>query len=244
MSPPVNAVELYTMISEISGNDDPFFTLKKESNQLALNLVQQAKEKIDLSPDPFRAALKFAIAGNVIDYGAHHELDVHLFLEEFLAKDPVIDDYKLLKQELTQAHTILYLVDNCGEIVFDCLVCEKLAEKKIIVAVKERPIINDATIADAFTSGIDRFSKVISNGTGCPGTPLENCSAQFQEAFHNADLIISKGQGNFETLSETKAPVFFLLTVKCQVVCGHIAEKTGAPAKKFKIGDTILMRAR
>ena len=243
-SPPENAVSLYEMLAGFSDSGDPFHALKKESNRLAGQLAFRARRLIDSSPDPLLAALKFAIAGNVIDYGAQHDFNIEEALENCLAQEPVINDYDMLKKAIEKAENILYLGDNCGEIVFDRLVCETLQDKRITFAVKERPIINDATMSDALFCGLDQYSTVISNGTGCPGTPLDHCSDVFQESFKSADLIISKGQGNFETLSETRGPVYFLLTVKCKVVCSHIRECAGMPELSLKVGDSILLRSR
>lgn len=142
---------------------------------------------------------------------------------------------------------VLYLADNCGEIVYDVLVLRALVDLglEVTVAVKEGPIINDALMADAFSCGLDRYARIISNGTACPGTPLASCSTEFLEAYRGADLIISKGQGNFETLSETvavsKADIFFLLTVKCPVVGAHLARLAGKdPAELPGLGEMVL----
>ncbi|MDH3394130.1 MAG: ARMT1-like domain-containing protein, partial [Desulfobulbaceae bacterium] len=137
--------------------------------------------------------------------------------------------------------SILYLADNCGEIVFDSLLIEQLGPQKITLAVKERPIINDALITDTASCGLNNLCTVISNGTDCPGTPLAQCSEEFQDCFHNADLIISKGQGNFETLSESNAPLYFLLTVKCPVVVDHVNMLAGK-STRVSMGEMILLK--
>ncbi len=112
-------------------------------------------------------------------------------------------------------------------------------KQKVVVAVKEKAIINDALYEDALECGLDKLCRIISNGTQCPGTPLSMCSREFQNLFQNADLIISKGQGNFETLSEVKAPVYFLLTVKCPVVGDHINQLSG---RKVQTGNMVLLK--
>ena len=242
LSPPENAVAIYSMISDISGCDDPFNDLKKHSNIMALALRAELQERISESNDPLLTALRFAIAGNIIDYGAHHDFDISQAIAECLDKKLAIDHSQKLLEDIRRADTILYLADNCGELVFDSLVIEQM-DKKVTLAVKEKPIINDATKSDARFCGLDQYCQVLSNGTNCPGTPLPQCSKEFQEVFNNADLIISKGQGNFETLSESQAPIYFLLTIKCPVVARHVAEFHLHPAAKpVEIGDMIIMK--
>jgi len=163
----------------------------------------------------------------------------------------VIDDSRQLCDQaccLPAGARVLYLADNCGEIVYDLLVLRCLADLglDVTVAVKAGPIINDALIADAIACGLDRYARIISNGTACPGTPLTSCSREFLEAFYGADLILSKGQGNFETLSEAvaeiAADIFFLLTVKCSVVGTHLAGLSGQdPATLPGQGEMVLV---
>ena len=242
ISPPENAILVYNLISEMSGNIDPFEQIKKQSNELALNLRPRVLEKIKTSSDPFQTAVKFSMAGNIIDYGAHHEFDVHETIDKCLTIEPAINHFDQLVRDIEKAETILYLADNSGEIVFDELLIRLIRNKRIILAVKEGPILNDALIKDAVECGLDKYCKVISNGTNCPGTPLQICNADFQKIFRNADLIISKGQGNFETLSDVKAPIYFLLTVKCLIVGEYICKLAGAKSRSVKYGDMVLMK--
>ncbi|MCB2181200.1 MAG: DUF89 family protein [Desulfobulbaceae bacterium] len=238
LSPPENATRLYRLIAELSGCEDPFSRKKHESNQFALDLQSSIKEKINTATDPLFAALRFSIAGNIIDYGSPHDFDIKKTIYNALNQPLVINDYAALQTDLNEAQTILYLGDNSGEIVFDGIVIEHL-DGDVIFAVKEKAILNDALRQDANQCGLDRLCRVITNGTGCPGTPLQSCSQEFQKIFHAADCIISKGQGNFETLSEVDAPIYFLLTVKCPVVKDHVTEMSG---RKVACGDMILMR--
>jgi uncharacterized protein with ATP-grasp and redox domains len=118
----------------------------------------------------------------------------------------------------------------------------EILSQEVTVAVKAQPVINDATLADAKASGLPRTCRVITNGTACPGTPLSSCSPAFRAIFAQADLIISKGQGNFETLSEMQAPIYFLLTVKCETVAQHLKELTGETQRPLVLGDLILLK--
>ena len=128
------------------------------------------------------------------------------------------------------------MADNAGETVFDRILIEEIkkgdSNKEIIYAVKESPAINDALIEDAYYCGIDRIAKVISSGSDAPGTVLSLCSKKFLKLYRNADMIISKGQGNFEALSNAKRPIFFMFMAKCPVIAREV---------NCKIGDVILL---
>ncbi|MFZ5761406.1 MAG: damage-control phosphatase ARMT1 family protein [Thermodesulfobacteriota bacterium] len=238
LSPPENATAMYRLIADRSGVADPYAAAKEESNALAMGLRPTVRAKILAAADPLLAAIQYAMAGNVIDYGAHHDFDVEKILAACQGREPVVNDYRELRRELAAARTVLYLADNCGELVFDGLLIEQL-HQEVTLAVKERPIINDALASDADACGLTRLARLVGNGTGCPGTPLASVSAEFRRLFDRADLVISKGQGNFETLSECPRPLYFLLTVKCAVVARHLAERSGRPVA---IGDTVLMK--
>lgn len=239
ISPPHNSIRVYSEIAALSGCTDPFAALKKVSNDFAMVLSTEARKTIGQAEDPLFSAIVFSIAGNIIDYGSQQHFDADKAVKECLSKKLTINDYALLKNDIEKAESILYLGDNAGEIVFDGLVIEQL-DKKVVFAVKEGPIINDALREDAIACGLDTKCSVISNGTQCPGTPLDDCSEEFLDYFNSADIIISKGQGNFETLSELNRPIYFLLTVKCPIVGNHITELSG---KEVKTGDMVLMKS-
>lgn len=244
LSPPENSMAVYETISRLSGCADPFAHLKEQSNTFAADFLAASTPLIRQSDDPLFTALLFSIAGNIIDYGAQQDFDAQSVLDQCLATPLAINHYQQLRQAFHKSHSILYLADNAGEIVFDKLVIETMLaldpDKEITVAVKDGPIINDATLADARQIGLPALGRVISNGVVCPGTPVSRCSAEFRQLFSQADLIISKGQGNFETLSLVKAPIFFLLTVKCAIVASHLLELTGT---EVELGDLLLIAA-
>lgn len=236
LTPPENSVAVYRTIAGITGCADPYLAVKKESNERVLALLPQLIREVEQSEVPLMASLRLAIAGNIIDYGAMRSFDVETALARARTTPFVLDDSEQLCElihRLPKQGRVLYLADNCGEIVYDSLVIRCLAELglQVTVAVKAGPIINDALVVDALACGLDRFARIITNGTACPGTPLSTCSPEFLEVFRDADLVISKGQGNFETLSEagaaTAAPIFFLLTVKCSVIGAHLAGLIG-----------------
>lgn len=254
LTPPENSVAVYAAIADITGCADPYLAVKQASNEQALALLPQLIREVDGHEQPLRSALRLAIAGNIIDYGAMRSFDVEAALERARTVPFVLDESQQLIEligGLPPRAMVLYLADNCGEIVYDSLVIRELAARDldVCVAVKERPIINDALLADALACGLDRYARLFTNGTACPGTPLAACSPEFLQEFHRADLILSKGQGNFETLSEAvgdiSAEIFFLLTVKCSVVGAHLAGLTGrSPQELPGHGEMVLFSGK
>ncbi len=237
-SPPANAQLIYRKIADLTGCEDPYLSLKKESNEAALKMLSGLRDEISGTVEELSAAVCFAIAGNIIDYGAFETFNIKKALEAGRKKILAVDHSRLLVDRvgsLKPGATVLYLADNCGEIVYDSLLIEYLFRQgfTLTVAVKDGPIINDALKEDALFAGLDRYARIISNGTRCPGTVLEECSPEFRELFVAADLVIAKGQGNFESLSEVEREIFFLLTLKCSVAARHMAELVGVVPESF-----------
>jgi len=240
-SPPQIARLGYALLKEISPAADPYQEIKRKSNRMALRLLGKLRNKVAASPDRLLTALELANAGNILDFGVKNNLNVKAELKKILiAEDKAthkksVFHYLAFKRALSKAKNILYLADNAGEVVFDRILVEEIKkiypDKNIYYAVKEKPIINDALRADAKVCGIDKVALVISNGTDAPGTVLALCSQGFKRTYQSADMIISKGQGNFESLSHEKKPIFFLFMVKCAVV----ARETGCP-----LGNIVL----
>ncbi|MCK5801952.1 MAG: DUF89 family protein, partial [Lentisphaeria bacterium] len=229
-SPPVMAEVIQDLIREETGEADMYGEDKTRSNELALRLAKEQEQRLRDAEDPFEVALRLAVAGNIIDFGAHNEIDDALIertLHEALSAPLDRTEVEQLRRAAREAHTILYLADNAGEIAFDRLFIEQLGPDKVMVAVKSRPILNDALMADAEAVGLCDLVKVVENGTGIPGTVLERTSEEFQRLFESADMVISKGQGNYETLGEAPREIFFLLKVKCQMVARQLDEPIG-----------------
>ncbi len=239
LSPPENSVRVYDTIATLSGCADPFAAIKKQSNDLGKSLTPLAWQNIKTAQDPLYTACLYSVAGNIIDYGANHECNAEEIIKGCLDQSFVLNDYNRFKNELASASSLIYLGDNSGEIVFDTLVVKQLIHQfpklRITFVVKQRAIINDALLADAKSCGLNNLCTIIDNGTGCPGSPLAECSAEFRDYFSKADIIISKGQGNFETLSD-QTGLYFLLICKCPVVAGHLQTLSG---KDIKLGDLI-----
>jgi uncharacterized protein with ATP-grasp and redox domains len=231
-TPPANAIAVYDCIAAVTGCPDPYRDLKKLSNEQAMELLPLIRAELLVSPDPLATAVRFAVAGNSIDYGACATVDIEAAFSRCRSTVLAVDHLGLLLERvrrLKNGSRILYLADNCGEIVYDQLVLEILHAMglDVTVAVRGGPIINDASLEDALACGLDRHACLISSGVACPGTSLDHCSDELLAHFHQADLVISKGQGNFETLSEVDREIFFLLLVKCRAAGLHLAELAG-----------------
>lgn len=211
---------------------DPYAKEKQQSNNEILKRYSEFKSLAEESENKFDTALRLAIAGNIIDFGPTHKFDVNGTIEKVLTSEFAIDHSKQLKQEIENAETILYLGDNCGEIVLDKLFLETIDHPNVWFAVREKPVLNDATKKEAIEVGIPEVAKIISNGDDTPSTLLHRVNPEFLEIYKNADLIISKGMGNYEGLMNQKdSRLFYLLMIKCPV----IGEKIGAQKGDFVI---------
>lgn len=248
-TPPENAIPIYAKISEITGCADPYKEIKRIENTKALAHLSALKSELELSASPLLSAIGFAIAGNIIDYGAADRFDIEATFEKSRDIAFAIDHREQLFSSITALKpgaSILYLADNCGEIVYDSLVIEILAKTgcNVTVAVRGLPIINDALIEDAIDAGLDKYARIIPNGIACPGTPVSECTDELKTLFNESDLVISKGQGNFETLSEVDREVFFLLTVKCKVVGNHLTKMSDNECSLSGNGEMVVYHSR
>ncbi|VAX32503.1 DUF89 protein CxxC subfamily [hydrothermal vent metagenome] len=209
---------------------DPFREIKQRYNRIALGLYPRLKSLVDESRDPLWTASRLAIAGNVIDFGIYKEVDIEAEINRSLKGEIVWDDYADFSASLDSTEEVLYLIDNAGEIVFDRILIETIRDrgKRVIAVVKGGPVINDSTIEDALEVGLQKICEVKDNGSDAIGTILEWCSEEFRMLFYRAPFIISKGQGNFETLMNVDKEVFFLFQAKCDVVSGFLGVANGS----------------
>jgi len=219
LSAPETACLLHRLVKNVVRINDLYKKEKDDYNNLMLSLEEVIRDIINKSENPFQTALRYALAGNIIDFGPPKPFDVFKALSEAASKEPAIDHSKLLYKELKKASTVLYLGDNAGEIVLDKLFIETIAHPDLYFAVRGSSIINDVTMEDAVNVDITKIAKVISNGYDAPSTLLHRCSPEFRKIFDGADIIISKGQGNLEGLINSRdKKIFFLLMVKCNVI--------------------------
>jgi uncharacterized protein with ATP-grasp and redox domains len=227
-SKPPEISELVQLILRTELNDpDPYADLKQSSTQEALALLPWLQKVIRDSPDMLETALRLSVAGNIIDFGAAREFNLRGDIEQVLSADFGIYDLQEIKKGLANANTILYLADNAGETVFDKLLIKQI-NKPVFYAVKSSPVLNDATRADAISAGVDQVATIIETGTTIPGASLEKSTPQFKQLFQKADLIISKGQGNYEMLSENPEPIYFLLKAKCAIIARDLQVPLGS----------------
>ena len=223
-TPPETGDSIYKKISEITGVSDPYKKIKKLNIDEALSMYPKMKDIVNNSDDGILTAVRLAIAGNVIDFGVNKEFNIADEVQQNLIKDFAIFDYDKFLEQLQKANSVLYIGDNAGESVFDKILIEELG-KQVTFVVRDIPVINDATKEDAIASGIDDVAEIISSGTTAPGTILRLCDDNFIERFNKADMVISKGQGNYEGLSNVKRSVFFLLKAKCPIIAADIGVK-------------------
>ena len=225
--PPEIARTIYSIVDDITMCDDPYKSLKMEYNQIAMGMYPDLKDIVDKSDDRLFTAVKLAIAGNIIDFGADIQFDVGETIRDVLTKKFAINDYPLFVESLEDSKSILYLADNAGEVGFDRILIEEIMDyADVVYAVKKKPIINDATIDDAIFCGIDSIAEIVTT-SDTPGTILKRCDPEFVGIYRSADMIISKGQGNYETLSEEAGNIFFMLLAKCPVIAADLGVKIG-----------------
>ena len=225
-TPPETGRLIYKKVREITGNYDPYKEIKIENTHKALSLYHSLKQKVEQSDDSLLLAIRIAIAGNIIDFGVNRSFDIEKEIHEVLEKDFSIYDYQKFKECLGKADDILFIGDNAGESVFDRILIEEL-KKPTIYVVRDEPVINDVTYDDALQAGIDKVATIVSSGTNAPGTILTTCSNEFRKLYYDSKFVISKGQGNYEGLSDEKKPIFFMLKVKCYVIAKDIGVTEG-----------------
>jgi len=227
---PVMGRRIYRRLKEITGVKDPYRSAKAAQNRLALRLLPELRAVLKSSPDQLGLAVHLAIAGNIIDMGASGDVSfagVRKAVRQAM-NEPLTGNLSAFKRAAKKAASILYLADNAGEIVFDRLLIEQLGPERVTVAVRGAPVLNDALLADARAAGLDKLVEVVDNGSDIGGTLLEETSAAFNALFKNADMVIAKGQGNYETLSEAPRPVYFLFKAKCRMIAGRAGVPLGA----------------
>jgi len=232
--PPEIAAQMHTLVRNLTNCKDPYLELKQTSTKIALRLFDEMKKKISGAKNPFDTAVRLSIAGNIIDFGVGNDFDLPSEIQRVLTQPYAIDHTLELEDEISKAKTILFLADNAGETVFDRLLIEIIG-KHVIYAVKDAPVLNDATIEDAVAAGIDYTAEVISCGARSPGTVLNQCSKDFIKLYEQADVIIAKGQGNYEALSEEKKNIFFLLQTKCDVLARDLGVPVGSIVVKWAL---------
>ncbi len=225
--PPYTGRLIHKIVREVTHCADPYGKVKGEYNREALALYPELKSIVNRAEDALLQAIRIAIAGNAIDFRIASSFNIEKELRTVLSEDFALLDYERFREALSETDKILYLADNSAETVFDRVLIEQLDGHKVTYAVKEGPVIDDATMEDAEFSGIGEVAEIISTGCDAPGTILELCSLQFRRAYRSSRLIISKGQGNYEALCAEQKPIFFLLKAKCSILARDLGVQVG-----------------
>lgn len=239
-SPVVMAGAVHRLIKRHVGREDPYSEIKKQSNKKAMEILPRLQSKIAESEDPLRLAIEYAIAGNLIDFGAKTGLDIDSEISRIVEKEEQtisaekaeLFQFDSFVKAVSNAETVLYIGDNAGEVAFDRLLADEIHRRfpaaRIYFAVRGYPIINDITAEDAYFCGIDESAEIISSGVPLPGCVLNEADPAFQKLFWESDCVISKGQGNFEALSDVERDVYFLFMAKCSVIADVVGAAVGA----------------
>ncbi|MBN1350826.1 DUF89 family protein [candidate division KSB1 bacterium] len=234
-SPPEVAGDMHRLIRKIIDDNDPYFQVKQEFNTLMLKFYPELKRQLEMAPDDYQLALRLAIAGNVIDFGPNHNFNIEETLKTAHGVKLAVDHSAELKAAVRNAERMLYIGDNAGEIVMDRILLETLNHPNVYFAVRGAPTLNDATLDDAKQTGIDKIATMLSTGDDSPGVVLDRVSEEFRRVFDTVDLIIAKGQGNYEGLCHYHKNIYFLLMAKCDHVAQHIGVRKG---------DFLLLRGK
>lgn len=232
-TPPEIGDQVHRTVRQETGDGDPYQMLKGTSTHRALALYPRLKTLVAEADEPLEVAVRLSIAGNIIDFGPEQDYDLWETVERVLDQPFALDDRVAFREALANFKRVLYLADNAGETVFDRVLIETL-DVPVIYAVKGGPILNDATREDALAAGLDQVAEIADTGLDASGTILPRCSEEFRRLYDEAELVIAKGQANYETLSEGGPKVFLLLQTKCPV----IARDVGVP-----VGSIVLRQA-
>jgi len=221
MTPPEVGEYIYRMVRERSGTEDPYRSQKHSQNRAVEAIFPWLESVVREAGDPLEMAVRLSIAGNAVDPGAQESFDLEASVSAAVSKEGALEGYGELRSELKNASSVLLVLDNCGEVVFDRLLAARILESfpvDLVFAVRGGPIINDVTMAEALEVGLEALGRVISSGMEMPGTVVDRATPEFRRAFDEADVVISKGQGNWETLEGSDRKVFFLFQAKCPAV--------------------------
>ena len=206
------------------GETGRYRSLKQTFNDLVLSMEDAVRQRIEAAEDPLAASVLFARIGNYIDFGAMQDVSTETFLGLF--EDPKMGEadrrtYLSFLKECAEAKSFLLIADNCGEIVLDKLFLEQLARRfprlEMYVLVRGDVVLNDATPEDAAYAGIDRLARIVSNGAPIPGTVYKMLPEEARRVLDTADVILAKGQGNYESLSHQGRHIFYVFLCKCDL---------------------------
>lgn len=217
---PMLAAKMQEYIKKVTEIKDPYYNLKEENLKQAQKLLPLVEEEIAAAEDSLLAALLMSAMGNSIDAGVSLNVDIKENIDQAIEDSFAHSDYPRFKKELKTASSLLIIADNTGEALFDRLLLKELKKYNLDItyAVREIAILNDITAEKAEILGIDDYAKIIKSGSTAPGMIMQEASEKFLTAYKNADLVISKGQGNLEGLLDIEEDIYFLLKAKCEII--------------------------
>ncbi len=221
-SPVVFGRTIYKTISQISNKRDPFLEEKIRAEECLLKILPKIRSYLKIVKNPLYITAKMSCIANSIDFGTGKIPKVHGIISQLKNAKLYIDHFLLFKKKIKKKNSILVIGDNCGETIFDLLFIEEIKKHysgiKIFYATRSAPIINDVVFSDAKRIGLNKVAKVLSSGCDYPGIILKKASPIFKKIYQQADIVVSKGQGNFESLWDIKKDIFYLFKVKCPPV--------------------------
>lgn len=223
--------QAHNIVKRVLNCYDPYKGVKEEYQRKAWNLYPYLEHLIEDTKDPFKTCVKLAIAGNSIDFGVGDNYDLKEIVDNMMNKELPIFEYENFRNDLNLAEKVLYIADNAGEFVFDWLLIRELHDKEVKLIVKNNPILNDITYKEV--KDLKLRNVEIIPGSNSIGFPFDEVEEKLKKLFFSCDIVICKGQGNFETLMEIKAPIYFLLQTKCQLV---------AKILKVNLWDAVLLK--
>jgi uncharacterized protein with ATP-grasp and redox domains len=232
-SPAEVTFEALQIASKLLGGADAFAEDKRKHNELVKSLLPDLRRRVAESSDPLSLAARLAIAGNVMDLGVANELDARAEIDCAIDTKLAINDLSAFRDAIRSAKSVFYLLDNAGEAMLDRLLIEQFRRKDVTCLVRSSPVLNDVTEADALEAGLGEFATIRSPGAPMLGFVPSLADPEVRDLFAKADLVISKGQANLETLYGADRGIFFFLRAKCPVV---------ADALGVREGDAVLMR--
>jgi len=215
---PLFSLTIQSIVEKNLGISNPYGSIKQSNMKRAEKYIPFFKMMMEASKDRLDTAVRIAIIGNIIDLGANHNFDIEYEVNRIASDSLDLSMLPIFKEDLNKSGLILYIGDNYEEALYDKFLIQELLPKKVVFAVRSKPILNDITLEDAKRIGIDAFCKIIESGSTIEGTDLKQCTPEFLELYNNADMVIAKGQGNLETLFDEKRPIYFLFKVKCDVI--------------------------
>ncbi|HPN38058.1 MAG TPA: ARMT1-like domain-containing protein [Melioribacteraceae bacterium] len=217
-SAPHFSIMMLNLMKRYVNIDEHFELLKYKNGKLAEGYLSYLKIIMDEAEDKLEMAIRISIMGNTIDLAANPNFDLESDVNKLTSESYNLSALRLFKEQLNSAKTILFIADNYEEAIFDRFLLEQLNDKELVFATRGNKVYNDITYEDAINLGYNKICKVINSGSIIAGTALEQCTTEFINYYNNSDIVISKGQGNYETLLKEERPIYFMFKVKCETI--------------------------